>query len=151
MDGIMSWTEKTKFDVTAAERLVRRSVQARRNLGLKQDHAMQDAALALGATPRRVRGFIRGEVFRVARREYERLLRLWWKDMDSQAAELIAAGVRLQKAGEAEWLSVNQYTLNLEAPCSAPLPRNSVSGDGGARSGVGKRNRLARGAVDTVG
>ena len=151
MERTMAWTNSAKFDVGAAERLVRRSVQARRNLGLKQDHAMQDAALALGATPRRVRGFIRGEVFRVARREYERLLRLWWKDMDSQAAELIAAGVRLQKAGEAEWLSVNQYTLNLEAPCSAPLPRNSVSGDGGARSGVGKRNRLARGAVDTVG
>ena len=51
----MSWTEKTRISSTAAERLVHQSVSARRWQGIKAEHAMADAALALGTTPRRIR------------------------------------------------------------------------------------------------
>jgi hypothetical protein len=129
----MSWTKLTETEVASTERLVKRSVRVRQNLGHKQDHAMADAALALGTTARRVRAFVRGEIFRVAAEEYRRILRRWWADMDRQAAELRAEARRLEMQAEAEWLAQHQYELPLETPCPARSLRNVISGSGGSQ------------------
>ena len=129
----MSWTEKTRISSTAAERLVHQSVSARRWQGIKAEHAMADAALALGTTPRRIRSLIRGEIFRVARAEYQRLRARFRADMTRQAAELHARANTLEQQAEAEWLAEHQLELALEAECSETSSRVSVFGVRGGR------------------
>lgn len=124
------------FSVSAegAASFVRRAILLRRARGHKNEHAIEDAAGALGLTTRKVKSLLYGEVFKVPAQEHRRILRRWWADMDQQAAEMIAAGIEATKQAEAEWLAENQLSLPLETQCSEHLPRNSVSGVGGRRS-----------------
>lgn len=129
-EAMMSWTTKAAIDPGPVERLMHRSVMVRRWMGFKSDHAMHDAALALGTSPRRVRMFVRGEVFKVATGEYRRLLARWWVDIDRQAAELQALATKLQNEAEHEWSEQNQLSLPLEFPPVEPRSRRSPFGDG---------------------
>jgi hypothetical protein len=129
-EAMMSWMEKAVIDPGPVERLMHRSVKVRRWMGFKSDHAMHDAALALGTSPRRVRMFVRGEVFKVATDEYRRLLTRWWVDIDRQAAELTALAIKLKNEAENEWSEQNQLSLPLEFPPAEPRLRASPFGDG---------------------
>lgn len=130
---MMSWTKKAVIDPAPVERLLRRSVKVRQWMGLKVDHAFEDTAMAVGTSPRRVRGFVRGEILSVAAEEYRRLLRRWRADIDRQAAEVIEMAIQMQKEADREWSAENQYSLPLDEAFSAPLASNTASGAGGAR------------------
>lgn len=123
-----------KIDAGVIERMVNRSVDARRWMGAKQECAMEDTATALGVRPRRIRSFIRGEITQAPIREYRRMLHRWWADMDKQAAALQELGIAVQKDAEAVWLAENQLSLPLENTCSVRSQHKSASGVGGKTS-----------------
>lgn len=129
----MSWMKKTGNDPAPVERLLRRSVKMRQLMGAKVDHAFEDTAVAIGTSPRRVRGFVRGEILWAAAGEYRRLLYRWRADIDRQAAEVIQMAIQLQKEADREWSAEHQYSLPLEDQSSAPCASNSASGVGGSR------------------
>lgn len=131
---MMSWMEKAVIDPGPVERMVRRSVKLRQWMGFKVDHAFEDAATALGTSPRRVRGFVRGEVFKVAGEEHRRILHRWRADIDQQAAELTAMAIKMKKDADLEWSAENQYSLPLDEPSSGRPVSKSASGVGGRHS-----------------
>lgn len=127
-----SWMFSAVNDPAPIERMMRRSVKIRQWMGFKVDHAFEDAGLALGTTPRRVRGFVRGEVFKVAADEYRHMLHRWWADIDRQTAELQALAIRLQNEAEKEWSDEHQLSLPLGDPPSASSSHISRSGGRGS-------------------
>jgi hypothetical protein len=132
MSETMSWTNlaaESADCAAAAQRVAYRATIWRRWLGSKQLYAMQEAALALGTSPRRIRGLLRGEVFRLAIDEYRRLERGLWRDLDRAAAELRARAAEMEREAEAERLTNLQLTLNLEPrQCSKRSVRTSFCG-----------------------
>lgn len=85
----------------SAAQIVRDVVQAYRQRGQKVEHAFTDAALDLGATPRRVRAlYYRDGVWAVARAEHDRLVRLWGRHLDRrmETLEREAEAIRAQRA-----------------------------------------------------
>lgn len=124
----MSWMKTAVMDAGPFIRMVNVSVQARKHLGFKEEHAFDDAAQALALTPRRVRAARRQEFWRVPVDQYHRLVRRWWMDMERQAAALHAEANRLEQQAEAAWLAENQLSLPLEEPCSTPSSPNSTYG-----------------------
>jgi hypothetical protein len=123
--------------VDAARSIARRATDWRfRYRRWKQTHAMQDAALALGTTPRRVQALLRGELVRVVKEEHSRLLACFWRDMDTATAELRARADQMEREAEAERVAVLQFTLPFEsAPkCSSRSGLTSFCGVGGERS-----------------
>jgi len=121
----MSWTE---IAVNDAERIAHDAVSWRRWLGMKQEHAMEAAAVALGTTPRRIRGLIRGEVFKVLHAEYAAMLSHRWADLDRKAQEFRALAEATERQAEAERLANQQLELDLGAPCCTTSARGSASG-----------------------
>ena len=117
-----------------AAHIVWRSTLWRRWLGTKQYHAMEDAALALGTSRRRVQSLLRGEIVRVLRDEHDRLLNHWLADMDRAAGELRARAAEMEREADAERLASMQLTLDLEPPkCSPRSAAGSFFGAGGVR------------------
>lgn len=125
----MSWMEKAVMSPEAAERIAREAVSWRRWLGMKQLHAMEAAAGALGTTPRRVRALLRGEVFKVLRAEYDAMLARRWADLDRKAQEFRALAEATERQAEAERLAAQQLELDLGAPCFATSRLASPTGD----------------------
>lgn len=60
-----------------------------RNRGHRSDHAIQQAALALELSPRRVKSLVYGEAYSVAVDEYERVRRAFLRHLDEQAEDLM--------------------------------------------------------------
>ena len=93
MNGTMSWKELSVTErgplLESAARIVREVVQAYRRRGHKIEHAFTDAALDLGATPRRVRAlYYHDGVWAVARAEHDRLMRRWGRHLDQRMESL---------------------------------------------------------------
>lgn len=78
-----SWTKRANDDPA---RLVRDAVWWRRCMGMKQPHALEDAALALGLTFRKAKSLLRGEPAVVT--AYHTLKARWCADMDVQVEAL---------------------------------------------------------------
>lgn len=134
-EGRMSCTESCNAE--AAQRLVLESVRARRWRGFKLSHAMEDVAVSLDSTPRRIQSFLRGPLPTVLIDAYNRLLTRWWVDIDRQAAELRAEATRIERRAEATWLAHNQYSLPFgKSPPTLPTTQSPL--DGGA---YGPRSR----------
>src|ERR1700744_2840645 len=95
----MSWT---KLAVNSPEQALCWSVRWRQWLGLKQDHAFDDAGRFYGLTARYMRGVVRDEK-RLGDR-WRLLKHRWWADMDRAAAEYraIADAIKEQKLAEQE-------------------------------------------------
>jgi hypothetical protein len=97
---VFSVTERGPL-LESAARIVRDVVQAYRQRGQKVEHAFTDAALDLGATPRRVRAlYYRDGVWAVARAEHDRLMRQWGHHLDRrmETLEREAEAIRAQRA-----------------------------------------------------
>lgn len=127
----MSWMN---LAVSSPEQAVRWSVRWRQMLGLKQDHAFDDAGSVYGLAPRFVRGVVRGEL-RLGKR-WRLLEHRWWADMDRQAAEFRAVADEIQRLKEAEQLADVQLSLPLlgdSAKCLEPCVHRSSFGAGGSR------------------
>lgn len=123
--------------ISDIERIIRASLEVRRALGYKQDHAFEDVAKKLGTTARRVCGFLRGEVFKAPLSEYQRYLDRWWADMDHQAAELRKLAERIEREAEIEWGARYQLSFNWHVPPRACSLQDIASSKPGARSGAG--------------
>jgi hypothetical protein len=130
-EAMMSWTKKAVMDTGPFKRLMMSMVRSRQALGYGKDYAMEDTALALGTTPRRVRSFIRNEVFAAPVDEYELYVRQRWATIDKQTAEIQALAITLQKEAEAEWLVLNQPSLPLFEATSLPSARGGRRVAGG--------------------
>lgn len=62
-------------------------VLAHRNKGLRSDHAIEQAALALGISKRKTRSFFYGEASGVAPSEFQQLRDRWVRHMEQQAED----------------------------------------------------------------
>lgn len=62
-------------------------VLAHRNKGLRSEHAIEQAALALGISKRKTRAFFYGEASGVAPSEVQQLRERWVRHMEQQAEE----------------------------------------------------------------
>lgn len=127
----MSWTEIAVIGPGPLERIFRRSMNLRRALGFKSEHAMEDTAHALDTTPRRVRGLLRGEVFKVAADEYRRALHRGWGDVDRQVTEIEFFLIKMKKESESEWTALYQLELPLGDRQRVSSPQGSVYGERG--------------------
>lgn len=126
MGQAMSWGKNSVID--EAQGLARKAVRLHRQRGVKGDEAIECAALALGTTPRRVKGLLYSEVFHVARDEYRRLLSRWWASIDRETADVHDMLIKMRNEAEAQWADEHQLSLDLPAPSGAPSRRGSVSG-----------------------
>lgn len=100
-----AWTEITSNPDVLAEDIARRiraAVQWRRWLGSKLEHAMDQAALPLRITARRVRSFCRSEVNGIAWAEYRALRDAITRDRDEHIAALIARTEALEREADAD-------------------------------------------------
>lgn len=127
MGQTMSWSNfsVSPDPLNGAMDIARHTVRGKRQKGSKIGAAIEQAALALGTTPRRTRALLYGEVFAVARAEYYRLL-------DRFLAHLDAEAVELEKEAEAVREHRRQLSLLGDLECSGGKP--SVSGGSNARS-----------------
>lgn len=90
-EAMMSWTNySVNNDVRQTAGLVDDVVQDYQSRGYRRLHAMEQAALALCITPRRVKGLIFGEVFRLAPGEYQFIRRRYLDHLDERADSLNA-------------------------------------------------------------
>jgi hypothetical protein len=131
MPGVIHWTEIANSDL---QRMGRASVTWRKWLGMKSDHATEEAAGALGVSPRWMRSLVRDEPVSL-RDRYDRFLARWWADMDRQAETLRQRAAEIEAQAEAARVGDRQLTLDLEAPCVEPSASASASGAPRARSG----------------
>lgn len=128
MIAAQTWKNAANFEPDDA---IAFSVRVRRLLGMKQPHALEDTAFALGITPRKARSFLRGEPASMKAR-YRAFLAAWWLDMDRQASALIAEAETIKRAAEQRLAAEDQYVLDLEEPrCSEPPQRKPCFGLGG--------------------
>lgn len=111
-----AWTEiSSRTPDALAEDIARRiraAVQWRRWLGAKLEHAMDQAALPLRITARRVRSFCRSEVNGIAWAEYRALRDAVCRDREEHIAELRAVTARLEIEADAD--VIGQLSLPLE-------------------------------------
>lgn len=126
----MSWTKLAVINDANAVNLISKSVRMRRALGFKTEHALEDTAVALGATPRRIRSILRGEVPRISEEEHRRLLSRWHIDIDRQAERLITAANRMRTEAESEWMAEYQLSLPFGAQRSVSDGLTSAFGVG---------------------
>lgn len=128
----MSWSTVPKNE---PGRLVQRAVQWRTWLGAKKEHAIADAAPALGLSPRKARSLFHGEPAKIS--TYEKFMRRWWADMNRQAFALRAAADEIERSAEQERIASLQLSFDLRVtPCAAPSLRNSGSGLQNSTSGA---------------
>src|SRR6185503_5054836 len=105
-------------DEDDARRAVRRMVQWFRASGHKNEHALEQAAIALGITPRRAWALrYPSQLVRVAREQRNLLLHRAWAHMDRQAAELRERAEKIEAEAEAERLAAAQLVLPLGEAC----------------------------------
>lgn len=123
-----SWTKPANNDPA---RLVRDAVWWRRCLGMKQSHALEDAAPALGLTYRKARSLLRGEPAVVT--AYQALKARWWADMDLQVEGLRQRAEEIEQAAEAERLGDLQMSFDWGIKCSGLDLRSSARGASAAQ------------------
>ena len=106
---------RMNFDVSSPEQAVRWSVRWRQMLGMKQDHAFDDAGDAFALAPRYVCGVVRDEITMVAgvRRRWRLIRHRWWADMDRQAAQFRAVADEIERQREADQIAALQLSLPL--------------------------------------
>lgn len=71
-------------------------VLAFRNRGFGKKQAMEQAALELGITPRRVQSFIYGDAFALATDEYQRIKARFLSHLDAEAERLARRSAELR-------------------------------------------------------
>ena len=124
-------------DEDDARRVVSRVVAWFRASGHKNEHAIEQAAIALGITPRRAWALrYPSQLVKVARGQRALLLHRYWTLMDRQAAELRDRAEIIERQAEAERLAAAQLVLPLVGgdQCSGHSVRGSHSASGDAHS-----------------
>lgn len=109
-----SWIKKANFD--RARQMARDAVRCRRALGMKAEHAAEDAAGGLGVSPRWFRSLILEEPVSL-RGKYDDFLARWWSDMDRQAAALEERAAEIRRTVENDRVAEAQLELELGPPC----------------------------------
>jgi hypothetical protein len=102
----------------SAARILRAALWERKVLGLKQEHAADDASNALGTIARRIIAIIRGEPVVVKAEEMEALAARRWADAIQKRTEIIAMLNQNERQAEAEWEAQFQGSLDLTSPTS---------------------------------
>lgn len=107
-------TSRMEFNVTSPEQAIRWSVRWRQMLGMKQEHAFDDAGDALALAPRYVCGVVRDEITMVTgiRRRWRLMQRRWWADLDRQAAEFRAIAAEIDRLKEADQIAEIQLSFS---------------------------------------
>jgi hypothetical protein len=122
-----------------AVNIVTSAVRARRSMGHKNEYAIEQAAMALGMTPRRIAGLMYGEVFRLASNEYLGLMARWGRDIDQQISAMRGEAERMEQHAEHLRIADTQLSLDLgEPPCSTISAGSFGLGWRGGISNAGK-------------
>lgn len=91
MGQSMAWSNFSKLDpLREAASMLEETVTAYRNRGHTRQHAVEQAALALGMTPRRAKALLYGEAFNVALDEYNAIKQRFLEHLDQEAESLAA-------------------------------------------------------------
>lgn len=107
--------------------IVQETVRYIRLRGQKMPHAIEDAALELGISPRRAKSFHYREVFRVARTEYLAILKRFVQHLDAEARET----ERLAQMMRERHLKFAQLSLDIgDTECLMPPGCASRNGGG---------------------
>jgi hypothetical protein len=76
--------------VRTLESMILEAVTYFRNRGHKNEHAIEQTALALEVTPRRVKSFLYSEAFATSEDEFDRIRGAFLRHLDAQADDLAA-------------------------------------------------------------
>lgn len=91
MSETMTWSKLSITDTLGdVMSLLDQVVTDYRNRGHSRAVATEQAALALGITPRRVKSLLYGEAFKVTREEYRAIKAQYMKHLDAEAESLSA-------------------------------------------------------------
>lgn len=129
MERLAHWTEIANSQPQQMQAMGRASVEWRKWLGMKTDHATEQAAASLGVSPRWMRSLVRDEPVSLSGR-YARFMARWWDDMDRQAETLRQRAAEIEAQAEVARVANRQLQLDLEAPCEQ---RSGVSASCGSR------------------
>jgi hypothetical protein len=91
MESAMAWSKNSKSDLLReAMSLLDDAVSAFRNRGYARQHAVEQAALALGVSPRRARALLYGEAFAMPSEEFRAIQQRYLDHLDAEAENLNA-------------------------------------------------------------
>lgn len=91
MGTTMDWSNfSTNDPLRHVMSLLDDAVSSYRNRGHSRQHAVEQAALALGITPRRAKSLLYGEAFTVAVEEYRAIKARFLDHLDAEAEHLAA-------------------------------------------------------------
>ena len=83
----MTWKEKSGDGLRAVESMVAEAITFFRNRGHRRTIAIEEAALALGITPRRTRSIFDGESVAMRPAEMDMVFRRFLRHLDAQAED----------------------------------------------------------------